>query len=317
MPTTHEKEQIVVVGYGWVGQANALGLAAQEYPVSFFDITEPELRYTDEYAAQYPAIAQLKNILDKDGPNTCYIVCVGDRVSAEGAQDISAIQKALASLERARGTIVLRSTILPHYLRDLTFDYYLPEFLHERRAVEECQKPHYVIIGKNPDTDKPEPGFFRLWAQQAPKLFYGTPEEASYIKYLSNIWNALRIGFVNEFGNAIGMPTDKGNLKRTEKIINFFFESKDYLRYGKPFGGHCLPKDTRAFLRGHQELGRDMSLLAGLCAANTAHETIEKKHPILPEWFSEWSRPELSGWVAVATLGKATKKRLRSLIGLA
>ena len=307
--TLTAKEKIVIVGFGWVGQANGLSLSRAGYHVSYFDVGTPELRYADKYKAYYDAIKPLKSVLEKDGPDTWYMVCVGDRVLPSGEQDISAIRKALQSLKGAKGNVVLRSTIVPGHLASLDFDFYVPEFLHEKKAVEECMQPHYFILGKR--SDKKWPSFFDVWDKTAVKVFHGTPEEASYIKYLSNIWNALRIAFVNEFGNAVALPHDKENLAQTEKIVDFFFERKGYMRYGRSYGGHCLPKDTHAFLTWHEKQGRDVSLLKGMYMSNLAHKEIEDKNPHLPEWFSEWVRPEPSGRAALKALRASAVRNIK------
>jgi nucleotide sugar dehydrogenase len=302
------KETIVIVGFGWVGQANAVALKYLGYPTYYFDIGTPNRKYEEKYKDIYNSIPALSKVLEKDSPNTWYIVCVGDRVSEDGNQDISLIQKALETVRNAKGNVILRSTILPGFLASLKFDFYVPEFLHEKRAVEECLSPHYFVVGKR--SEVPEPSFFSLFRRRAIRVFKGTPEEASYIKYLSNLWNSMRIAFVNEFGNAIALPTDPKHLAQSERVINFFFENKSYLRYGRSFGGHCLPKDTRAFIAHHKEKGKTMSLLEGAYASNTAHQVIEKKYPILPEWFSEWVRPEMSGRVAIRVIIIAIIRRL-------
>jgi len=212
-------------------------------------------------------------------------------------------------LKGAKGNVILRSTIVPGHLASLDFDFYVPEFLHEKKAVEECMQPHYFILGKR--SDKKWPSFFDVWDKTAVKVFHGTPEEASYIKYLSNIWNALRIAFVNEFGNAVALPHDKENLAQTEKIVDFFFERKGYMRYGRSYGGHCLPKDTHAFLTWHEKQGRDVSLLKGMYMSNLAHKEIEDKNPHLPEWFSEWVRPEPSGRAALKALRASAVRNIK------
>lgn len=306
------KEIIVVIGYGRVGQANALVLSGAGYEVYYYDVTEPNLHYADKYRELYDSIVPLSSVLEKDSPDTWYLVCVGDRVTPEGEQDISSIQKAIDLLKDVQGGIILRSTVLPGYLASLNFHYYIPEFLHEKMAVEECMNPHYFIVGKKDGADR-IPDFFNIWQKHAIKVFYGTSEEASYIKYLSNIWNALRISFVNEFGTAMALPTDQENLANIKKIINFFFEEKSYLRYGKSFGGHCLPKDTRVFYAWCKKRGNDMPLLQGVCKANDAQQIIEKQYPILPEWFSEWVRPQISGWVALHALKSSIQRKLKKI----
>lgn len=305
------KETIVVVGYGWVGQANALALSKAGYRMYYFDVQKPELRYADKHREQYDAIKPLSQVLEKDGPDTWYMVCVGDRVMPDGEQDISAIRKALEPLKHAHGGVILRSTVLPVHLKTLDFDYYVPEFLHEKKAIEECMVPHYFIVGSRKKKDGRRPSFFDRWERAAVKTFYGTPEEASYLKYLSNIWNSLRIAFVNEFGNAMALPTDAAAVNRNETLINFLFEEKGYLRYGRSYGGHCLPKDTHAFAAWHKKQGKDMSVIEGVHLSNLVHKGIEEKHPYLPEWFSDWVRPQMSGRVALSALRASVARNVK------
>lgn len=308
-----KKEIVVIVGFGWVGQANALALSHAGYRVHYYDVRTPELRYADTYGEQYDAVRPLSHALEKDGPDTWYMVCVGDRVTPDGEQDISAIRKALDSLNAAHGGVILRSTILPGNLKTLTFDYYVPEFLHEKKAVEECMVPHYFIVGSH-NAGGRRPSFFNRWESAAVKTFYGTPEEASYLKYLSNIWNSLRVAFVNEFGNCIALPADEAAVSRNEKLINFLFEEKGYLRYGRSYGGHCLPKDTHAFFAWHKAHGRNMAVIEAVHQSNIAHKEIEQKHPYLPEWFSDWVRPQVSGRAALAALKISVVRNVKKVL---
>lgn len=300
------EERIVVVGFGWVGQANALALKILGFDVSYFDPGEPPRHYQD-YASVYDSIPKLPTIMSKDGEGTWYVVCVGDRVSEDGVQDISNIKNALDSLKVALGGVVLRSTILPDFLEDMKFDYYVPEFLHEKKAVEECIDPYFFVLGSKKEVRNP-PRFFTLWKKRARKVFEGTPREASFIKYLSNLWNALRIAFVNEFGNAIGRPSDKEHLAEIERVINFLFDHRAYLRYGRGFGGHCLPKDTRAFRQWYEKGDTKLPLIAGAYESNERHQKLEEKFPLTPEWYSEWPDRHISGRQALRELLYAVKK---------
>lgn len=302
-------ERIVVVGFGWVGQANALALKLSGYEVGYFDIGTPKHHY-DAYASTYAKLTRLETVTAWDGETTCYIVAVGDRVAEDGTQDISSIRAALDSLKGVLGTVVLRSTILPDTLSTLAFDYYVPEFLHEKLAVEESLSPFFVVVGKT-TTTKPEPSFLSLWREKTPRIFNGTPEEAAYIKYLSNLWNAVRIAFVNEYGDVIGTPDSKESLDSIERVVNFVMRGEPYLRYGRAFGGHCLPKDMRAFTGWYAGKGRRVDLLQGAYRANEAHAKAQEQHPLLPEWFSAWPLPHLSGFVALRELAFSLYKNIR------
>lgn len=302
------RERVVVVGFGWIGQANAISLRLLGYDVSYFDPGEPPRHY-HEYAPTYSQLKRLQKATDNDSAQTCYIVCVGDRVSDEGEQDIDLIKNALASLSGVKGVVVLRSTVIPDLLGELAFDFYVPEFLHEKKAVEECSEPYFFITGKKPGSQKAEPSFFATWRERSHKHFDGIPREASLIKYLSNLWNSVRIAFVNEVGDAIGRPSNKAELEEIERVINFMFDGRNYLRYGRAFGGHCLPKDTRAFKRYFGK-GGPLPLLEGVYASNEAHRALEEKYPLMPEWYSEWPDRHIGGVRALKELVYSLRKKL-------
>jgi len=278
------KETIVVLGYGWIGQANALALSQMGYEVSYFDIVEPTYKYADMYANEYENITKLGNVLEVDSPHTWYLICVGDRVPENGIQDISLIVRASETLRNAKGGVILRSTVLPQNLDKIRFDYYLPEFLHEKKAVEECINPFYFVVGVN--SSKNEPKFFSDWKGRSYKSFLGSPKQASYIKYLSNAWNATRIAFVNEFGDIMEEPNSEKNVRQIEEVLDFVLGRKNYLKYGKGYGGHCLPKDMHALFTVHQN-SKNVAILKGAHLSNLAHLELQKKYS-LPEWYSIW-----------------------------
>jgi len=280
------RERVVIIGFGWVGQANALALMLDGYNVSVYDPATPIEHYS-EYKSSYNAIKHLKNPIDIDGSLTVYMVCVGDKVDEEGNQDISNIKKALEILKGAKGRIVLRSTILPSYLDNLNFDIYLPEFLHEKVAVKECLNPQFMVIGKKGEVTS-LPSFIEIWRKRSVRYIECTPRQASHIKYLSNFWNALRIAFVNEFGSSIAEPVDNLAIDEINTVINFIFTDELYGRYGRSFGGHCLPKDIKAYTKWVEQSGSTAPIMRGTVTSNDIHKSRELKYLMLKEWFSNW-----------------------------
>src|SRR3989344_7193427 len=101
------KEKIVIVGFGWVGQANALALVKMGYPVFYYDIAEKIEPLYQGYDADYARIKRLSAVSDEDGENTCYVVCVKDGLTEDNSQDISALTSAVGSLTVLFGTVVL------------------------------------------------------------------------------------------------------------------------------------------------------------------------------------------------------------------
>jgi UDP-glucose 6-dehydrogenase len=275
-------EQVVIVGFGWVGQANAIALCQMGYSVSSYDVLQPVRHYASHHAETYDRIAALPHPLAVDGDRTWYIVCVGDKSLQDGSQDIAEIESALESLRGAAGKIILRSTILPGRLTGLAFDFYIPEFLHEKTAVQDAVSPRLLAIGENSETELPQ--FIADWAREADKVFIGTAEEAAHIKYLCNLWNATQVAFVNEMATAIAPDGAPESRARAERVIDFVFERRPYLRFGKAFGGRCLTKDIRASIEWSQRRGVSAAILEGVWAANV-HHGMQPEHGSLPEWF--------------------------------
>jgi hypothetical protein len=82
------------------------------------------------------------------------------------------------------------------------------------------------------------------------------------------------------------------------------------MRYGRAFGGHCLPKDTRAFRTWHEKRGVRLPLIAGVYESNARHAELEKELPLLPEWYSQWPDRHISGWRALNELLYAIRKNV-------
>jgi UDP-glucose 6-dehydrogenase len=120
----------------------------------------------------------------------------------------------------------------------------------------------------------------------------------------------VRIAFINEFGNAINIPKTPEDIKYIERVIDFIFGGKSYLRYGKSFGGHCLPKDTLAFQGMMSKKGIEPNLIRGVIHSNDLHGVLHSQNGVVKEWFSEWEKSEISGRVALKSLVKAIKRRV-------
>lgn len=244
--------RINLIGWGMVGQATGIGLKKLGYDVRAYDIQHKANVYKQKEFNEIPI--SISGGIPQEGIN---IVCIADRVK-DGVQSVEHIKPILNKL---KSPIILRTTILPNRLRELKFDFYWPEFLHVRKAIEEFLNPDISVVGRR--TNKPFP-FDKDF-----KPYYCTPEEASHIKYLSNYWNALRIAFINELGDIL---LEEGI--NMENVIDYFFKGQKYLKWGNGFGGFCLPKDTEAYFGEYPML----SICDSAIMANKKHQ---KDHPEL------------------------------------
>jgi GDP-mannose 6-dehydrogenase len=145
-----------------------------------------------------------------------------------------------------------------------------PEFLREGKAVSDFEKPPFTLIGAS--SDKAVAVARELYSRiDAP--FIVTDERTSEcIKYLCNIYHAVKIGFANEVGAVLkSLGVDSREAMRVfceDRVLNI---SPAYLKPGFAFGGSCLPKDLRGFLALAAAEHVDVPFLGSLLGSNQRH----------------------------------------------
>jgi GDP-mannose 6-dehydrogenase len=183
-------------------------------------------------------------------------------------------------------TLVIRSTVAPGTTRariapllekaagrrigdrlSLVFN---PEFLREGSSVADFHKPPQTIVGSLDEAG----------VEVMKRLYEGVPGNfvaadvgvAESVKYLCNVFHALKIVFANEAGAVLketGLDSrDVLELFCRDTQLNI---SKAYLRPGFAFGGSCLPKEVKGFLTIARERGVDIPVLGSLLDSNEAH----------------------------------------------
>ena len=195
------------------------------------------------------------------------IVCVGTPSMPNGQLNLEYVERVCSQLGEAIAAkkqwhdVVIRSTMLPGSTDQVVIpalsesggvlgkDFGLcinPEFLREGSAVFDFNNPPKTVIGCV--TEKT--------AQNVESLFAGLPgpilqidyKVAECVKYVDNVWHALKVSFANEVGR-ISRATDIDSrdvmdVFKSDTKLNI---SDTYLTPGFAFGGSCLPKDVRAF----------------------------------------------------------------------
>jgi GDP-mannose 6-dehydrogenase len=145
-----------------------------------------------------------------------------------------------------------------------------PEFLREGRAVSDFEKPPFTLIGAS--SEKAVAVARELYNRiDAP--FIVTDERTSEcIKYLCNIYHAVKIGFANEVGAVLkSLGVDSREAMAVfcqDRVLNI---SPAYLRPGFAFGGSCLPKDLRGFLSLAAAEHVELPFLGNLLRSNERH----------------------------------------------
>ena len=146
------------------------------------------------------------------------------------------------------GLVVVKSTILPHHLKDYDV-LYNPEFLTERTNLEDFINPPMLIIGGDRAQE-----LLDIYIQDSivktDKIFLTSVDNASHVKYMMNTFYAMKVTFMNEMYDVIGKdnwPDITNMLSQHPWMGTNHFEvpGPDGKR---GFGGKCFPKDTKALV---------------------------------------------------------------------
>ena len=99
-----------------------------------------------------------------------------------------------------------------------------------------------------------------------------TCKVAESVKYLCNVFHAMKIVFANEAGSVLKSCGLDGR-----EVMKIFCQdtqlniSPAYLRPGFAFGGSCLPKEVKGFLTLARDRDVAVPAIAGLLDSNEAH----------------------------------------------
>jgi GDP-mannose 6-dehydrogenase len=217
------------------------------------------------------------------------MICVGTPSQLNGNLDLTFVRRVSEQIGNAlRGksdghVVVCRSTVLPGSTRNIILpileegsgkragvDFHLcsnPEFLREGSAVHDFDHPPKIVIGQM-DTRGGDL-VAELYAGLDAPLVRTSPETAEMVKYVDNVWHALKVCFANEIGNVCKAQGLDGH-----EVMDIFCRdtklnlSPCYLKPGFAFGGSCLPKDVRALTYKARTLDLDLPVLNSILRSN-------------------------------------------------
>jgi len=142
-----------------------------------------------------------------------------------------------------------------------------PEFLREGTAVYDFFNPPKTVVGA--DNDAAADVVLAMYGGIEAPIVRTTVRTAEMVKYVDNMFHALKISFANEVGSvckAVGIDSHTVmNIFTQDRKLNI---SPAYLKPGFAFGGSCLPKDMRAMLYKGRTLDLDLPLLSAVLPSN-------------------------------------------------
>lgn len=280
---------ILVVGSGVVGRATGKGLATKGHRVIFVDTDANAIRalrhegFEAYHNNEYPRVDAEISMFCLPTP------AAGDgstRLDFVTSAVIEYAQRLKQSRPRAFNIVVVRSTVPPRTTRNVIlpllekhsgmkagYDFGLcmqPEFLRAKFCEEDFLRPWAIVIGAL--DDRSADPLARIYADFESEIFRVDLETAEFVKYVGNCLNATKISFSNEMwllGQRIGVDANTA-LRIVAKSME---RNPTYGTVGGwPYGGNCLPKDTRGLLAYVKKLGVFMPLLSAVVAVNSQLE---------------------------------------------
>lgn len=298
---------ISLFGLGYVGSVSAACFAHMGHKVTGVDISKTKVEMLD--SGRSPIIEARMEELVAQANKSCRLhattdsiaavlasdisfVCVGTPSLRSGKLDLSHVEKVSREIgaalmqKKTFHTVVLRSTVLPGTTESLMIpaieetsgkkcgvDFavcYNPEFMREGSAVADFLQPPYTIFGaRDPQHLAP---LRELYKEVPGTVFETSIRVAEMVKYVSNLYHAVKVGFANEVGTLckhLGVESDQvTKIFMSDTKLNI---SSAYLAPGFAFGGSCLPKDLRAITHRAKELDLELPMLESLMPSNSVH----------------------------------------------
>lgn len=296
--------KISVFGLGYVGSVSAACLAKDGHQVIGVDVQKDKVDAINSGRSlvSEPGLAEMVAELSQQGrlrATTCSreavhssdmsLICVGTPSNDNGSLKLNYVEAVAREIGAALKdhssyhVVCVRSTVLPGTTEDFVAplleeasgkvrgrDFGLcmnPEFLREGVAIADYREPSQIVMGEY-DQRSGQTAMGMYEGIEATRV-HSDIKTAESVKYVCNIFHALKVAFANEIGNICkAHDVDGQDVMRifcNDRRLNI---SDKYLSPGFAFGGSCLPKDCRALIYRAKERDVETPLLRSIMESN-------------------------------------------------
>lgn len=284
--------RIGIIGLGYVGITSLAAFARNRHSVVGYEVNQTKLELLEAGSTPIsePSVSDILRVNkdkisyrgDIDGSVNdldCVLVCVGTPTDGNGITDLSAINAVVRELScvcTSGVPIFIRSTCPIGTTRSLGTAYpslnlsFHPEFLREGTAIDDFFNPPKIVLGIVDSGNLEAENILKgLYSGIEAERFLVSYEAAESVKYVDNMFHALKVVFTNEVSKVIANknadPSVVMNIFRSDKQLNI---SGAYLTPGFAYGGSCLEKDLYSFRR--QGKAHNLPLLNAITTSNEA-----------------------------------------------
>lgn len=289
---------------GYVGAVTAACLAKEGHDVIGVDISKSKIEQIA--SGKSPIVeAKIADIMD-DAVRTskltatldaraalnsteASLICVGTPSKDNGDVDLTYVLRVTEKIGQVLKnkdefhTLIFRSTIPPGTTEDviiplleessgkrvyLDFDVcFNPEFLREGSSVDDFYNPPFTVVGAQ--SEGAAEVVKQMFSFLTAPFEVTTIRTAEMVKYVCNVFHALKVCF----GNEIGSLARKMGIDGHEVMRLFMLDTKQnispmYLRPGFAYGGSCLPKDVRGLLYQAKKQDFGAALMSAIPLSN-------------------------------------------------
>lgn len=296
--------RISIFGMGYVGAVTAACLAKEGHRVIGVEISKDKVEQITagksplvedkiveiiSDAVRQGALSATMDARSAINETDVSMICVGTPSRPNGDVDLTFVtrvsEKIGQVLKNKSGfhTLIYRSTIPPGTTEEvvipileehsgkrvyLDFDVcFNPEFLREGSAVDDLYHPPFTVVGVQ--SEGAAEVVKQLFSFVNAPFEVTTIRTAEMVKYVCNVFHALKICFANE----IGTLARRFGIDGHEVMRLFALDTKQnispmYLKPGFAYGGSCLPKDVRGLLYQARKMDYAAPLIAAIPPSN-------------------------------------------------
>jgi len=257
---------IVVVGAGYVGLANAL-IISRNFETKLFDIDCSKINKLNngkspihEKGIDGFLNSEDLNITFTDSDDKLYSSCSfviiatpTDYLENNRSFDTTSVRETIQKVwsQNENAFIIIKSTVPVGFTESIKREFsnnrvcFSPEFLREGKSISDTLYPSRIIIGDtSPISDEIATLFVSGIERKDVEVLFMNSTEAESAKLFSNTFLAMRVAFFNEL-DTFAVNRNINSLQIISGVCSDPRIGKHYRNPSFGYGGYCLPKDTK------------------------------------------------------------------------